>query len=177
VFIILNINSNSFSPQPINESIDHPILCLRSQRRLTSYVQSCEWKIASLICFLGTQIFQIPSLIIMTIVASRTHRSLAEFVTGPTHMSVNFPSFLLWTHNDCPCSVSSGFQTENPPIPKTKRNPGVQITLPPMGGSVRTTGEQYPASQSSLDINEQKNENDKPAIDHDLESGMAERVP
>jgi len=97
----------------------------------------------------------------MTIAASRTHRSLAEFVTGSTLIE------------------SSGFQTENSPILRTKRTPGVQITLPPMEVSVQTACEQYPPSQSSLDndINEQQNDECKESvIDHDLESGMAERA-
>jgi hypothetical protein len=35
VFIMLNINSNSFFLQLVNESIDCPTFCLRYQRRLT----------------------------------------------------------------------------------------------------------------------------------------------
>jgi len=106
-------------------------------------------------------IFQIPSLIIMTIAASRMHRSLSEFAIGPTHIA------------------SSGFQTENPPISKTKQSPAVQITLPPMELLVQVAGEQYPASQSSLDVDINERQNDKPdglAIDGGLESGMVERV-
>src|SRR5712672_235367 len=84
-----------------------------------------------------------------------------------------FPPFLLSTHNDRSCSASSSFQTENSPRLKTKRTPGVQITLPPMEVSVQTASEQCPVSQLNLDIDEKQNDKpNKMAIDHDLEIGV-----
>ncbi|KAH9952313.1 hypothetical protein BC827DRAFT_1380479 [Russula dissimulans] len=108
--------------------------------------------------------FQLPSLVIMTIAASRTHRALAEYASETMHIA------------------SSGlkFPTENPPILQTRRTPAVQVTLPTMEVSMQMAREQYPASHSSLDIDINEQQDDKLnglAIDRDLESGMAERVP
>jgi hypothetical protein len=135
----------------------------------------------------GSQMFQIPSPIVMSIVASRMHRGLTDYATETTEMfdtpSLEFPSR---THSDlCHSSISSGFyeKKKNIPIMKAKQGPGpaAQVSLDPMEVAVHTAVERYPASESrpessqlgsDTDVDEQHSDKTKSiglVIDHDLD--------
>jgi len=114
--------------------------------------------------------FQIPSPIVMSIVATRMHRALTVYATENTEI------------------VSSGFR-KNLPVMKTKQTsgPAAQASLNPMEVAGHSAVERYPASGSrqlgsDTDIDEQQDDKAKSielVIDHDsdLESGLAKRVP
>ncbi|KAH9964960.1 hypothetical protein BC827DRAFT_1374802 [Russula dissimulans] len=111
--------------------------------------------------------FQIPSPIVMSIVASRMHRGLTDYATETTEI------------------ISSGFyeKKKNIPIMKAKQGPGpaAQVSLDPMEVAVHTAVERYPASESrpessqlgsDTDVDEQHSDKTKSiglVIDHDLD--------
>jgi len=115
--------------------------------------------------------FQVPSPIVMSIVATRMHRSLTDYATESTEI------------------VSNSFR-KNFPVMKTKQIPGpaVQVSLDPIEVAVNTAVEWYPASEprpessqlgSDTDVDEQQDDKLKSIglvidRDSDLESGLAE---
>jgi len=111
--------------------------------------------------------FQIPSPIVMSIVASRMHRGLTDYATESTEI------------------ISSGFyeKRKNIPVMKAKQRPGpaAQVSLDPMEVAVDTAVERYLASESrtessqlgsDTDVDEQHSDKTKSielVIDHDLD--------
>jgi hypothetical protein len=143
--------------------------------------------------------FQIPSPIVMSIVASWMHRGLTDYATESSEMfdtpSFKFPSR---THSNLYhySIVSSGFceKKKNIPVRKAKKCPGpaaqVSCGLDPFEVVVDTAVERYPASESrtessrlgsDTDVDEQHGDKAKSiglviVHDLDLESGVAKWV-
>jgi hypothetical protein len=137
-----------------------------------------------LLMLFRTQLLHFPSLAIMTIAATRMHRSLVEFASRSIEMSdmLCFP-FLLCTHyRHCPCRTSDTICHDARAIPKAKRTAAIQITLD-KAVSLHSTDEHL-VSQSSerdsrIDMDGQRCglcSRDELATDRELESGMEKSI-
>ena len=85
VFIVLNLNGTVFSSTSTKDSGLNPMFCFKSQSHSISYVLDCHDAGNTLIPF-TSQICQLPSVITMTIGATRMYRSLADFASSSTEM-------------------------------------------------------------------------------------------
>jgi len=104
-------------------------------------------------------ILQPPSIIAMSIVATRMHRSLTDFICGPTDIQ------------------SDSFRRHGPEFAKTEQTPAGQTSLRPVGVAVHiSSGGQ--ASQtihvgSTVGMDGQSHDPlSESVVDRDLESGM-----
>ena len=97
-----------------------------------------------------TQMFQIPALIIMSIAATRMHRSLVDYVSGPTsgYDDPSFPFFI--AHRVRCCSIQVNPRKFCRAAPTTNQMPATRIPRNQMEVAVHTTHMQYPPSQTSL---------------------------
>ena len=122
-----------------------------------------------------TQMFQIPSLIIMSIAATRMHRSLVDYVSGLTSVYDGsfFPFFR--AHRDRCRSVRVAPRTYCPSASTTNQMPTTRIQGNQLEVAVHTTHMQYPPSQTSLyDSMHRQLGGERPSLDlhDDLESNV-----
>ena len=130
-------------------------------------------------CPFATQMFQLPSVTVTIIAATRTYRSLAEFAGGSTEMyyflrSLSSPgSFLSMTR-----STLEGLPENDNRVSKIRWNNPAPIVHSQNAISVDTSHLQYPTSQTSLSVGAQLS--DKPpelSVGSDLESAVENHVP
>ena len=96
------------------------------------------------------QMLQPPTAILMTIAATRMHRTLVGFTYGSKDKYTLFISFFFQTCSDrCRCSAFDTLQNGGPPVSKIEWTPASQSTVRRMEVTMQKTDEQYPTSQSS----------------------------
>ena len=77
---------------------------------------------------LGAPLFQMPTVVTMTIASTRMHRSLVDFATSDCGLFFNIP-FL--AHDRCRFIVNENFQTSGLKLPNTKHVFTTPIPLNP----------------------------------------------
>ena len=94
--------------------------------------------------------FQVPSMTIMTIAATRMYRSLAYFASETTDMLDILP-FLFLQADRSPClfRVYDSPQTSGRIFPRAKGTPQARLSVTRMEVTMHTVYEQYPASETS----------------------------
>jgi hypothetical protein len=122
-----------------------------------------------------TQMFQLPSVITMTIAATRIYRNLADFVCGSKDMCF-FLRFLYLLRSLSPM-IRRSLQVRDGKITKTKGKPSAPTPVGQIEETVDTRCERHSTARSIIRVDEQLG--DKPhrsSPDSDLERAMGNPV-
>jgi hypothetical protein len=124
-----------------------------------------------------TQMFQLPSVITMSIAATRIYRNLADFVHEPTDMCFFLRLlYLLRSLSSMICRSFDSLQIRDDKITKTKWKPSAPTSQ--IEVTVDTRCERHSTAQSIISVDGQQG--DKPhrsSLDSDLETAMENPVP
>ena len=126
-----------------------------------------------------TQMFQIPSVMVMSIAATRIYRNLADFVHEPADMYFFLRSlYLLRSLSSMIYRSINSLQIRDDKITKTKRKLSAPIPLSQVEVTVDIRCEQHSTTESTISVGGQPgDELHRSSLDTDLERAMENPVP
>ena len=126
-----------------------------------------------------TQMFQLPSVIAMSIAATRIYRNLADFVHEPADMCF-FPRsrHFLCSLSSIICRSVDHLQIRDGKTTKTKWKPSAPTPLSQVEITVNIRCEQHSTTESTISVGGQPgDELHRSSLDTDLERAMESPVP
>jgi hypothetical protein len=125
----------------------------------------------------STQMFQLPSVIAMSIAATRIYRNLVDFVYGSKDMC--FFHRLLYLLRSLSSMICRSLQVRDGKITKTKSKPSAPASVSPIEVTVETRCERRSSTaQSMICVDEQLGyKPHRPSLDSDLERATGNPVP
>ena len=126
-----------------------------------------------------TQMFQFPSVIVMSIAATRIYRNLANFIHEPTDMCFFLRSlYLLRLLSLMACRSIDSLQIRDVKITKTKRKPSAPIPPSQVEVTIDIRCEPHSTAQSLISAGGQLGgKQDSSSLDSDLERAAKNTVP